>query len=247
MKRRARGTRDAEASKRALIDAATKHFASHGLEGARIDQIATAAGVNKQLVYHHFGSKDRLYLNVLEEAYNNFRQGDDELELPSLDPVSAIRKLIAANVERMQKHRHFTTLVIDENFHRARHLRHSRQVREIHARLLMIISEVLRRGEQKAVFRRGVDPLQLYTSIASLSAFYVTNAYTLTAIFGEKFQRLCSVPVITTHVEDLILGYLTSDSKRAPRRRRSGGAAVMQTQLERIAATAKRVPSDKKA
>lgn len=214
MKRRVRGTRDAEASKRALIDAATKHFASRGLEGARIDQIATAAGVNKQLVYHHFGSKDRLYLDVLEEAYNNFRQGDDELELPTLDPVSAIRKLIAANVERMQKHRHFTTLVIDENFHRARHLRHSRQVKEIHAKLLMVIAEVLRRGEREAGFRRGVDPLQLYTSIASLSAFYVTNAYTLTAIFGKKFERLCRVPVITAHVEELILGYLTSNSNR---------------------------------
>ena len=214
MKRRVRGTRDAEASKRALIDAATKHFASRGLEGARIDQIATAAGVNKQLVYHHFGSKDRLYLNVLEEAYNKFRQGDEELELPSLDPVSAIRKLIAANVERMQKHRHFTTLVIDENFHRARHLRHSRQVREIHAKLLMVISEVLRRGEREAGFRRAVDPLQLYTSIASLSAFYVTNAHTLTAIFGKKFERLCRVPVITAHVEELILGYLTSSSNR---------------------------------
>lgn len=211
MKRRARGTRDAEASKRALIEAATKHFASRGLEGARIDQIAAAAGVNKQLVYHHFGSKDDLYLNVLEEAYKNFRKDDEELELPSLDPVSAIRKLIAATVEGMQKHRQFTTLVIDENFHRARHLRHSRHVREIHANLLAIVSEVLRRGEREAGFRRGVDPLQLYTSIASLSAFYVTNAYTLTAIFGKKFQRLCKAPVITAHVEELILGFLMSD------------------------------------
>ena len=63
--------RDPVATKAALLHAAVVEFAAKGLAGARIDEIAQRAGVNKQLVYHYFGSK--------EEIYAAAQSGDDQV------------------------------------------------------------------------------------------------------------------------------------------------------------------------
>ncbi|HTC99611.1 MAG TPA: helix-turn-helix domain-containing protein [Bradyrhizobium sp.] len=71
--RRANGRRpqrrNPEATRQKLLTAARREFADSGLAGARVDEIAARAGVNKQLVYHYFGDKDALYLAVLEWVY----------------------------------------------------------------------------------------------------------------------------------------------------------------------------------
>ena len=66
--------RDPAATRKKLLTAARREFASHGLAGARVDEIAARAGVNKQLVYHYFGDKDALYLAVLEWVYEEIRE-----------------------------------------------------------------------------------------------------------------------------------------------------------------------------
>lgn len=59
-------SRDAEATKARLLDAATAEFAEHGLAGARVDRIAAGAGANKQLIYSYFGNKRQLFDAVIE-------------------------------------------------------------------------------------------------------------------------------------------------------------------------------------
>jgi AcrR family transcriptional regulator len=59
--------RDAEATKRRLLDAATREFAEHGIAGARVDRIAADARANKAQIYHYFGSKDALFDAVLTD------------------------------------------------------------------------------------------------------------------------------------------------------------------------------------
>jgi AcrR family transcriptional regulator len=61
-------TRDAEATRARLLKAATEEFAAHGIAGARVDRIATAAAANKQLIYAYFGSKDGLFDAALTES-----------------------------------------------------------------------------------------------------------------------------------------------------------------------------------
>jgi AcrR family transcriptional regulator len=63
--------RDAEATKRRLIDAATKEFAAYGIAGARVDRIAANAKSNKAQIYHYFGSKDALF----DAAFSDMARG----------------------------------------------------------------------------------------------------------------------------------------------------------------------------
>ncbi|GAA4915713.1 TetR/AcrR family transcriptional regulator [Streptomonospora salina] len=58
--------RDSAATRRKLLEAGREEFAEHGIAGGRIDRIAECAGVNKERVYGHFGSKEKLFQAVLE-------------------------------------------------------------------------------------------------------------------------------------------------------------------------------------
>jgi AcrR family transcriptional regulator len=59
-------TRDAEATRRRILAAATAEFAAHGIAGARVDRIAAAADANKSLIYTYFGNKEELFDAVFE-------------------------------------------------------------------------------------------------------------------------------------------------------------------------------------
>lgn len=58
---------DPDATRQHILDAAESEFACYGPAGARVDRIAATAGVNKQAIYHHFGTKDVLLATVLRQ------------------------------------------------------------------------------------------------------------------------------------------------------------------------------------
>lgn len=65
-------TRNAEATKRRILDAAIAEFSEHGMAGARVDRIAEAADVNKRMIYVYFGNKAKLFETVIEDALDRF-------------------------------------------------------------------------------------------------------------------------------------------------------------------------------
>ena len=73
--------RDAERSRGLILEAAAEEFARSGLGGARVDRIASQAGVNVRMLYYYFRSKDDLFLAVLERAYGVIREAEKGLEL----------------------------------------------------------------------------------------------------------------------------------------------------------------------
>src|ERR1700751_4689041 len=164
--------RNPEATRQKLLVAARREFAEGGLAGARVDEIAARAGVNKQLVYHYFGDKDALYLAVLEWVYEEIRTQERKLNLEGLPPDTAIRKLIESSFDHLAAHPDFILLLNDENRGGARHVRGSRQLEAMHSPLVSMVSKILAEGVRTATFRKGVNPVHLYISIAGLSYFF---------------------------------------------------------------------------
>jgi len=197
--------RNPEATRKKLLAAARREFAAGGLAGARVDEIAARAGVNKQLVYHYFGDKDALYLAVLEWVYEEIREQERKFKLEGLPPERAIRKLIEGSFDHLAAHPDFITLLNDENRGGAKHVRGSRRLEAMHSPLVSLVSSILQEGVRSGVFRRGVDPVQLYISIAGLSYFFFSNAATLSAIFGKDFRSPSARRARRTHVVDLVL------------------------------------------
>ena len=68
-----------------------------------------------------------------------------------------------------------------------------------------MLSELLDRGCRDGVFRRDVDPVQLYISIAALGYFYLGNAHTLSTIFGRNLLAPRARAERLAHVAELVL------------------------------------------
>jgi TetR/AcrR family transcriptional regulator len=197
--------RDPAATRRKLLTAARREFARNGLAGARVDEIAARAGVNKQLVYHYFGDKDAIYLAVLEWVYEEIRAQERKLNLQGLPPQRAIRKLIEASFDHLAAHPDFIVLLNDENRGGARHVRGSRRLEAMHSPLVSMVSKILNEGVRAGTFRKGINPVHLYISIAGLSYFFFSNTPTLSAIFGKDLSSAAAKRTRRKHVVDLVM------------------------------------------
>ncbi|WGS01306.1 MULTISPECIES: TetR/AcrR family transcriptional regulator [unclassified Bradyrhizobium] len=197
--------RDPVATRKKLLTAARREFAENGLAGARVDEIAARAGVNKQLVYHYFGDKDALYLAVLEWVYEEIREQERKLNLEGLPPDAAIKTLIEASFDHLAAHPDFIVLLNDENRGGARHVRGSRRLEAMHSPLVSMVSKILAEGVRAGTFRKGVNPVHLYISIAGLSYFFFSNTPTLSAIFGKDLSSPTEKRARRKHVVDLVM------------------------------------------
>jgi AcrR family transcriptional regulator len=203
--------RDADRSQATILAAARDEFAELGLGGARMDRIAERAGLNKRLIYYYFEDKEKLFQAVLEQAYRQIREEERGLHLLDLPPADAVRRLIGFTWDYYLAHPEFLTLLNSANLHKARHLQGSKRARELNSPLIETLAEVLERGRREGVFRGGVDPVQLYISIAGLSYFYLSNNHTLSAIFGRDLMAAKARSERLSHMTDVILGYLLRD------------------------------------
>lgn len=199
---------DNEETRRRLLSAAREEFARLGLMGARVDLIARKANANKQLIYYHFGDKDGLYAAVLEESYRDIRLRERQLELDSLDPEAAMKRLVAFTFDYVVSTPSFVALVTDENVHRAQHLKDSAVVRELRTPFVDLLAETLVRGEREGIFRGGVDPAQFYMSLAGMCFFYFANIHTLSALFGSNLQSDEAIELRRAHVIEFAMASL---------------------------------------
>ena len=192
-----------------ILKAATEEFARFGLGGARVDRIAARAGANKRMLYYYYGNKEDLFLAVLEARYAHIRRAELGLHLLDLDPVQGMRRMVEFTWDYYLKHPEFLTLLNSENLHRARHLQRSRQIAAMHSPLVAMLRGLLARGVCEGDFRRGVDPVQLYISIAALGYFYLSNRHTLSTIFERDLLSSRNKSERLQHMTALVLGYLS--------------------------------------
>ena len=197
--------RNPDRTREAILLAAKEEFARKGLSGGRVDEIARRSRANKRMIYHYFGNKQGLYLAVLERVYENLRGSERTLDLAGMAPEVAIKRLIEFNFEYCRHHPELISLINNENLHRARHLRQSKKVRQLHSPFVRLIDDILKRGVAQGVFRPGLDPVSLYVSIAAMSFFYFSNTWTLSSIFGRPLGSDSACRRQRQHNVDIVL------------------------------------------
>lgn len=181
-------TRDAEATKARILEAAKREFAKNGLGGARVDVIAEKARANKRMIYHYFESKEGLFQTILENAYVDIRTAEQKLNLDHLAPQEALERLVRFTWDYYLKNPEFITLVNSENLHRAKHLKKSEVVKVYSRKFVSMVSTILDRGVAAGVFRPDVDPVQLNITIAAIGYYYLTNRFTGSIVFERDLM-----------------------------------------------------------
>jgi TetR/AcrR family transcriptional regulator len=202
-------------TKQRILDVATQQFAARGYDGARIDDIMRLSKVSKNLIYHYFGSKEKLFIAVLELAYLGMHEHQLTWPLDVSSPIDGIRKLVRSTFKYWRESPEFIGLLNSENFHKGQHLRKSKLSKAGYAGLLANISNLLKQGEKSGDFRSGVDPVELYISISALAYHYLSNRYTLSYLLDRKLSTEDEMKARIIHIEDLTLGYLRYSAPRS--------------------------------
>src|SRR6187402_2121727 len=203
-------TNDPERTKANIMEIAAAEFGEKGLAGARIDEIAAATKTSKRMIYYYFGSKEGLYLAVLEESYRRVRDIESELHLQDLEPEQALRRLVAFTFDHHLAHENYIRLVMSENIHRGEYLAQSPRIQELNVPAISAIQNLYQRGVKAGQFRTGLDPVDIHASISALSFFNVSNRHT----FGLIFKLDMKSNAYTTHRRDNVVEMIVRFMKK---------------------------------
>jgi AcrR family transcriptional regulator len=197
-----------EANRARIIKAAIDEFASRGFKGASMDAIAARTHTTRAMINYYFGSKEQVYLAVLEQVYGEIRHAESFLELEHLGPVDAIRRIIEFTFDYYLSHQYFVRIVVAENQAKGRHFRKSKAMRTLNRPIIDMLARVIERGQADGTFRRDVDPVEVHMAVAALGMFNVTNQYTFGAIFQREMGTKGNVRRRREIVGEVILSYL---------------------------------------
>jgi len=172
---------DPEGLKKRIIAGALKTFAEFGMQGARLEQIAEHAQTTKRMVVYHFGSKEQLYIEVLEQVYQQIRAHETDLNLAAMTPELAMTRLVEASFDYHVAHPDFMRLVCSENLLRGRYIT---QIKALNRSALDLLDDILARGQQEGVFIADVQTIDVHRLISSICVHHVSNRYTFNALFS---------------------------------------------------------------
>jgi AcrR family transcriptional regulator len=196
-----------EATINQIIDIATAEFVEKGLAGARIDEIAGKA--TKRKIYYYFEGKEELYRAVLERAYRRVRASEDRVDLESGSAVESLRRLIEHDVRYHSEHSELVRLVMNENIHRAEHIKQIEGLKASNRRVIELLEQIIARGEAEGSFRPGIDPVDLHLNMTALAFYNVSNQFTFAHNFGIDMTSPEAIARRAKQVADIIVAWVT--------------------------------------
>jgi AcrR family transcriptional regulator len=203
---------DPERTMAGILAVATAEFGEKGLAGARIDEIAAATRTSKRMIYYYFGSKEGLYLAVLEDAYRRMRAIEGELHLDDLAPEDALRRLVGSTFDHHHQHPGFIRLVMSENMQRGQYLARSKTIQAMNVPAIGAIQKLYARGVASGEFRPGLDAVDIHASISALTFFNVSNQHS----FGLIFKRDMQAPAVLAARRESVIEMVVRFVRRLP-------------------------------
>jgi AcrR family transcriptional regulator len=191
-----------------ILEVATAEFANKGLSGARIDEIAAATRTSKRMIYYYFGSKEGLYIAVLEEAYRRMRSIEAELHLEDMAPEAALRRLVEFTFDHHNCNQYFVRLVMNENMERGAYLAQSQSIQQLNVPAIEAIRHLYDRGVAQGLFRPGLEPIDIHASISALTFFNVSNQHTFGLIFKDEAVSTGATATRRNNIADMIVRFV---------------------------------------
>jgi len=174
----AAGGSDRSAETRArILDAAVQEFSANGLAGARMDQIASVAGVNKALLYYHFDSKDNLYGAALEMIATRTRDATMATFLRDASPGERVLRSALNHFDRILAQTEFQSLMQQEmmRLHKGESSAMDMLIKRVFAPMLVMYQSMVREGIASGELVE-VDWLQIHLVSLGTNVFYFMSS-----------------------------------------------------------------------
>jgi TetR/AcrR family transcriptional regulator len=198
--------RPARVSPDRILAAAAVEFAARGYAGARVDQIAHRARVNKAMLYYHFRSKQGLYRALLRDTFT--RAGDrlQAIAASAAPPSEQLDSAIVAIAAFIRQHQFFASIMLREIAESGAHL--DRDTLAALAAIPRAVGAIIQRGVDEGAFR-PVHPLAAYFSMLAPMVVYLAGAPIRRQLSA---RRLVGGPPLT---DDVFIEYVQDTMRRA--------------------------------
>ncbi|MEJ2220743.1 MAG: TetR/AcrR family transcriptional regulator [Desulfobacterales bacterium] len=152
-----------------ILEAATKEFSKAGFAGARVDEIAKIAGVNKATIYYHIGGKQVLYAQVIHHLFDNAVEKFNRNITAAQSPEEKLRGFIQTIAGMVDQHPELAAIMLREQASGGKHF--PATVAQDLARILGILTEILEDGAGSGAFIKTV-PLIVHMMIIGAIVFF---------------------------------------------------------------------------
>jgi TetR/AcrR family transcriptional regulator len=208
----ARRSNDPVYTREIILKYGTEEFARLGFGGARVDRIAERCSLSKNMLYYYFGSKEGLFIAVLEKMYQSLRDQQRDISVRASDPLLALEQLIRHTFNALKENPSAIPLMNEENKHQGKYIRKSGRMRALYNPLVETVSLILKKGCDEGVFRPGLDPVEVYLSLSSLCYHLLSNQYTLEIALNRDLRSQKAQKKWLDHVVETISLYCVRDS-----------------------------------
>ena len=169
-----------------ILDAAKKIFHSKGFDGARMQEIADEAGVNKSLVHYYFRNKDNLFRAVFEDAFSRLMAKLNEVFFSELSFSSKIETFLNYYISFLSQNSFLPLFILNGLYEKPEEIKAMLQKMKLSPERLM---EQLRK-QVKEEFNLDIDPFHLYINILALSIFPVVANPLIRTVFGFSNEQI---------------------------------------------------------
>lgn len=190
-------------SRERILAAAEEVFASKGLRGARVDEIAARAQINKRMLYHYFQSKEDLYTAVLKANFERALAATSQASKSKEDPREQAVEAIKTYFYFLARNPNYARLVSWEALEGGLYAR--RVLPPIWEEGLPRLKAILEDGMAKGVFRTDLDVRQVLTSVNTLCISYFTQKDILAILWQDDPTRPENLEKRLKHILDLVL------------------------------------------
>jgi AcrR family transcriptional regulator len=195
----------ADQTRARILQAAIAVFTRDGYSGGRIEKISAEAESNDRMIYYYFGSKEKLFVKVLEHTYEQFNRAESTLQLDPSTPVQTLRQLVAFVWDYYVSHPEFVAILSIENLHKGKHARQSGELRRLSGEAVGVLRPIIDAGQQQGLFRQDVDIKHVYLMIASLCYFYNSNLHTLSSFLGQDMAASSERTDWLAFIQDMVV------------------------------------------
>jgi AcrR family transcriptional regulator len=201
--------RNAERTRTEILDVATTEFARLGYSGARVDEIAALTTTTKRMIYYYFGSKEQLYIAVLERAFEAVRPEAVVPEGTIPDALSMVRRVTEHTFDQHLEHPELIRLLAIENIHEGRHIATSNQYRSFGYPVFNWLDKALDQGIRQGTVRPDIDARDIFMIVFSYCTYRVSNRFTFEQFTGRDLLDPQAQARQRQMLIDMVLAYIS--------------------------------------
>lgn len=197
-----------------ILSAARQAFSTKGLAGARIDEIAHEAGVTKQLIHHYYGTKEGLFVAVLDEASDTIMSELVALDVDGLSATDALRRMLNHFFDQYRDDPLMGSLALEGIRYHDAHQTPRNHFLEETPKLIGKLDLILRQGADSGEFKAGLNPRLFLATAALVTTGWFTNRYSTCAITGLDTYSTEGIEVWREYSAEFILASIAAPTKR---------------------------------